>query len=97
MLQAIHIGHLGIQKCLRRARDIMFWPNISADITKMVESCSICLEHRNSNAKEPLISHDIPDHPWQTVATDIFTWNDKDFLVTVDYYSRYFEVQSLST
>ncbi|XP_038867865.1 carnosine synthase 1-like [Salvelinus namaycush] len=30
--------------------------------------------------------------PWQVVATDLFTWNNEDYIVTVDYYSRYFEL-----
>ncbi len=95
MLEILHTGHMGIIKTQKRARDVMFWPNISSDISNMIQQCSVCQEHRASNAKEPLISHEIPEYPWQTVATDIFMWNDKDFLVTVDYYSRYFEVQQL--
>ncbi|XP_038844475.1 aspartate beta-hydroxylase domain-containing protein 2 [Salvelinus namaycush] len=33
--------------------------------------------------------------PWQVVATDLFTWNNEDYIVTVDYYSRYFELDKL--
>ena len=96
MLEILHQGHFGCERTLRRARDTMFWPNISGDIKEMVLSCPICLEHRKSNPKEPLISHEIPEYPWQNVATDLFTWDDKDFLLTVDYYSSYFEVQQLT-
>ena len=73
----------------------MFWPRISAEITDMVLNCSVCLERRNSNPKEPLKPHNTPDYPWQTVATDLFMWEGQDFLITVDYYSKYFEVQKL--
>ncbi|XP_062600865.1 uncharacterized protein K02A2.6-like [Saccostrea cucullata] len=62
MMEAVHIGHMGVEKCLRRARDIIFWPRMSTDITNMVLECGVCLERRNSNPKEPLISHDIPDN-----------------------------------
>ncbi|XP_048236731.1 uncharacterized protein K02A2.6-like [Haliotis rufescens] len=95
MLDKIHTGHMGVEKCLRRARDILFWPKMSNDITSLVLNCSVCLERRNSNPKEPLISHDIPSRPWQTVATDLFLWDTHDFVVVVDYYSRYFEVCKL--
>ncbi len=54
MLDKIHISHMGVDKCLKRARDVMFWPNMTKDITDFVLKCSICLEHRNSNCKEPL-------------------------------------------
>ena len=95
-LQLVHSGHMGIEKCLRRARDIIFWPGISNDIKEMVLGCSICLKHRSSNPKEPLIPTEIPDYPWQITGTDLFTWDNKNYLLVVDYYSRYFEVKELS-
>lgn len=42
-----------------------------------------------------MISHEIPDRPWQVVATDLFLWDNKDYFLIVDYYSRYFEVQKI--
>jgi hypothetical protein len=50
---------------------------------------------RNSYPKEPLISHDVPVYPWKTKATDLFTWNNQEYLLVADYYSRYFEVEKL--
>ena len=74
---------------------MMFWPKILFEITNMVLSCPICLERRSSNPKEPLIPHKVRDYPRQNIASDIFTWDDKNLLITVDYYSTYFEVQKL--
>ncbi len=95
MLSRIHASHLGIEKSKQRARDIMFWPGMGKEIENIISKCSICLTYRPSNTKEPMISHKIPDRPWQVVATDLFTWNNEDYLVTVDYYSRYFELDKL--
>ena len=95
MLESVHIGHMGMTKCTRRAKDIMFWPKMSSEIEEMISSCSTCLERRDSNCKEPLISHSIPERPWQVVSTDLFTWNDQDFVVVVDHFSRYIEVEKL--
>ncbi|VDH98496.1 Hypothetical predicted protein [Mytilus galloprovincialis] len=94
MLDKIHTGHMGVEKCIRRARDVLFWPKMSLDISDMVLKCSVCLERRNSNAKEPLEPHKIPQYPWQVVATDLFYWNN-DYIVIVDYYSLYLEVNKL--
>lgn len=97
MLDRIHSGHMGIEKCLSRARDILFWPKMSTDVTELVSTCPVCLEFRNSNPKEPLVPHDIPDYPWQNVATDLFTLNGQDYIVVVDYFSRYFEFERLNS
>ena len=95
MIKAVHIGHLGVEKSVGRARDIMFWPLMSKQITDFVLGCTICLKYRDSNPNEPLHSHDVPDRPWQNVSSDVFTWNNQDYMVLVDSYSRYFEIDHL--
>ena len=32
MKERIHMGHMGIERCKARARQLMYWPNINADI-----------------------------------------------------------------
>lgn len=97
MIKRIHSGHMGIEKSKQRVRDILFWPGMSKQIAGMVEQCSICLESRMPKTKEPLISHPIPNRPWQTVGTDLFNWNNEDHIVVVDYYSRYLDLEKLKS
>ena len=97
MLDKIHTGHLGIEQTLNRAREILFWPQMATEIQKKVASCPICTPTRNSNPREPMKPHEIPDRPWQKVGTDLFTVDNKQYLVTVDCYSRYFEVDELTS
>ena len=92
MLESIYVG---MTKCVGIAKDIMFWAKMSFEIQKTVGNCSVCLERRDSDCKESLISHPIPDRPWQIVLTDLFTWNDQDFVVVVDQFSRFIEVEKL--
>ena len=42
-----------------------------------------------------LLPHAIPSSSWQKFGTDLFTWDNKTYLVTVDFYSRFFEVYEL--
>ncbi len=63
MLDKIHDSHLGVEKCTQRARSVMFWPNMTKDVKDRVLNCPICLEHRNSNTKEPMILNQIPEGP----------------------------------
>ena len=61
------------------------------EIEAMVEKCLTCQEYRNAQQKEPLRPHDIPVRPWQMVATDLFVWNNANYVLVLDYYSNYFE------
>jgi len=36
MKRRIHAGHLGINSCLRRARDVVFWPGMSSEIRQFI-------------------------------------------------------------
>ncbi|CAC5406181.1 unnamed protein product [Mytilus coruscus] len=61
----------------------------------LFQKCSVCLESRRSNTKEPMAESETPELPWLTVGTDIFYWNNNNYLIIVDYYSRYFEIAKL--
>jgi transposase InsO family protein len=53
------------------------------------------MDFRNQNPKEPLVVTTIPEGPWQTLGTDLFSLHNCDYLVVTYYYSRYFEVAKL--
>lgn len=95
ILALLHVGHFGIEKTRQRARTVVFWPGLGKEIEIMVNSCTDCQTQRDSNQKEPLIPHAAPDGPWQAVGTDIFTLNGKNYVLAVDYYSKFIEYQLL--
>ena len=55
----------------------------------------MCTQHRNSNQREPLLPHDTPQRPWAKVGSDLFEIGGQTFMVLVDYYSGFFEIDSL--
>ena len=78
------------------ACDIAFWPKMRQDIDSAVSQCSACNSCRAHLQKQPLISHPVPELPWSTIAADIFDWEGRQYLVTVDSYSGWFEMDPLS-
>ena len=88
----VHAGHQGINSCLRRAREFIYWSGMSSEIRQYVESCDSCDSYVSKQTPETLHMHEVPTRPFQKVRTDLFTIGGKDYLITVDYHSHYFEV-----
>lgn len=42
-----------------------------------------------------MINQEIPSRAWEKVGCDLFHFEDKHYLVCVDYYSDYFEVDRI--
>ena len=95
--EKLHGAHTGIQSCLRRARETVYWPGMNSDLTDYISKCDICSCYQSSQAKEPLICHEIADRPWQKIGVDVFTLDGTDYLCVVDYYSSYLEVDRLES
>ena len=49
----------------------------------------------NKQSKETLRSHEVPNRPWAKVRVDIFTFNERNYLITVDYFSGFWEIDLL--
>ncbi|XP_059081970.1 uncharacterized protein K02A2.6-like [Tigriopus californicus] len=89
VLSLLHASHQGIERTKRRARQIVYWPGFSSDITNMVENCHECAYFRPSNPAEPMMSNDRPSRPFEMVSADFFTYGGKDYLVYSDRFSGF--------
>ena len=69
---------------------------MTAEIKEYISSRETCNAHQQGQPKEPLISQPVPDRPWSRVVVDLFTLDKKDYVVMVDDYSNYFEVNILN-
>ena len=94
-LMQIHQGHQGIEACRSRAREFVFWVNINSDLKELVEKCDICQSQQNSTAIVQKYVSEVPPHPWHTLGSDLFYFQRIDFLVVVDYFSKYLIVRKI--
>ena len=95
MLQYIHKGHQGKERCLLWARNTVFWPKISYYIQELIERCIICQEHGKSQSIIGTTQELLP-FPWHTLARDILYWKRMDFLIVADVFSKYFLVRKFA-
>ena len=95
ILEKIHEGHLGITKCKEWARESVWWPQINQEIKDRVARCQHCIEKKPTQRKEPLLTSELPDRPFQKVGIDICEFKKNQYLVLEDYYSRYLEIMYL--
>ena len=94
VMEQIHNGHQGIEKCMLKAREVVFWPGISNDIHEAVEKCGIC-QASSKAAKSVGNVSIVPPHAWHTLGTYLFYWNKVDCLVVGDYFSKYLIIRKL--
>ena len=94
VLEFIHAGHQGIDKCRLRARDTVFWCGINNDIELMVRNCGPCQEHQASHQKEPM-THIDATRAWEVIGTDLFHLNNDNYLLMVDYFTSYCVIRKL--
>ena len=105
MLARLHSSHLGIEAFLRKARDRIYWPDMTTHIKEAAAKCEVCAEYQTANPQQPMQTHKIPERPWSRfkiperpwsrLGADLFTLHSKDYVVLVDYYSDFVEVSPL--
>ena len=65
---------------------------MASDVKDYVSKCAICLAHRTSQPKEPLLQHKIAPRPWAKLAAVLC---EHTLLVVFYYFSNYIEVAHL--
>lgn len=90
--ERLHDGHMGIVKCRERAKQSVWWPGIGKALQKWIEHCKQCQVTKPAQNREPLMPTPLPDRPWSRVAADICEVDKINYLVVVDYFSRYIDL-----
>ena len=69
---------------------------MATEIKEYISRCDVCLTHRNSQGKEPILQHKFTVQPWAKVAAYLCEFDNRILLVVSDYYSNYIEVARLN-
>ncbi|XP_068675663.1 uncharacterized protein [Montipora foliosa] len=72
-------AHIGIQGCLRRAREVVYWPSMNQEITDYIEHCDTRNMYATHPQREPVIVHDVPERPWQKVSDNGPPFDSQEF------------------
>jgi hypothetical protein len=84
VLRKLHAAHQGIVRTNRMARQTVYWPGITNEITTLLSTCSTCQERLPSNQQEPMMSDPLPTHVFEDVSADLFQSGQLHALVYAD-------------
>ena len=89
------MAHQGITNAVTGLDSQNGGQDLSTQLEELVKNCEICCKEQHQRA-ESLIPSELPELPWQKVGTDLFEWKNNNYLLIVDYYSRFIEVVKLN-
>ena len=61
---------------------------MTKDIEKMISTCTTCQRFQAKQCILPLERQPTPDHPWHTMASDLFDFDRVQYMVIADMYSK---------
>ena len=63
LMAVTHASLIGIEGCLRRARECLFWPHMLQDLKKFTSTCDVCQTDQAVQQKEPLLQNEVIMRP----------------------------------
>ena len=95
-------GHAGIKNTYYRLRQTHWWPGISEDIRRHIQSCDKCQKQKTDKQTPLMSSARIVAEPWYHFGIDIIgplpiTQNGNRYVVlAVDFFMKYVEARPLT-
>ena len=68
---------------------------MTAETKEYVSQCEACRKYETKQPKETLMSHELAERPWEKIGADLYTIDGKDYLIVVDYFSNFWEIDHL--
>ena len=89
IMSKLYIANTGVEKIMQLANGAVYWPIMRKGLTHHVNTCSSCQDYARSPWRPPPTDRPIPVKPWNTVSADLFNLHGKEYLLIVDYFSKY--------
>ena len=59
----VHVSHAGVDGCLLRSRESIYWPGMNAGLRHWISTYEACRLFEVSHGKEALMSREVPQEP----------------------------------
>lgn len=70
---------------------------MNAELKEMIGTYETCRKYETSHQNESRIPHEVPSRLWEQVAVDLFELNKKEYMITVDYYYNFRQIDCLTS
>ena len=97
ILKVLYMGHYAVDKINLRARESVYWPEITEDIKETYHQCQICAKFARGQQKEMLQPVETPQTGLEQLGLDIFSVKGTQYLLTVDYFGWFPVVRKLQS
>ena len=87
VLAALHDGHMGKERTKSRARQVVYWPGMDADVENVTRSCLTCQAQLPSQQRETVLHHQPTQRPFQSLDLDFAEHAGRKYLIAVDGFS----------
>ena len=93
VVELAHEGHQGLVKTRSLLRSKVWFPRMESLVDTIVKCCVRCQVATPKPSREPLQMTPLPNGPWEQVSIDFCEVAGHYFLVVIDDYSRFPEIE----
>ena len=95
--ESLHAAHQSVSTMEQRARDIIFWPGMTADIQRIRDACTDCNKIAPSQPSLPSAPSKPPSTPFEQIVADYFNFGGRNHLIVADRLSAWVEIFAASS
>ena len=88
----LHAAHTGADSMIRREIETVFWFGLPNELRQLAQSCEICQSSKPGKVVKPLLMHAEGSYRFEKVRIGLFEFNGKHYLVIVDFFSNFAEI-----